>query len=313
MKKTARFLFLFLLGSLSCSCNASSPSSLPLKVTAVENFLADIAQNVAGDRFAVNSLIPYGIEPHEFEPTPKDMAAVAESDLLIANGGGLEGWLETGLKNVGGSRILVTASAGLTSRPVNSAPVPSNSSGSSPAPSSSAVDPHFWFDPVLVKTYVANILQGFLQLDPSGEADYRRNARSYIAALDDLDGWIRSQVDLIPAEQRVLVTDHEDLGYFADQYGFEILGSLYPGISPDAEPSASQFADLIQKIRSSRAKAIFLEMGANTQLANQLSQETGIRVIAGLYTHSLTPPGGVAPTYLDMIRYDVNLIVEALK
>jgi ABC-type Zn uptake system ZnuABC Zn-binding protein ZnuA len=303
MKKGARYLRIFLLCLPLCGCSSPHPSSSSLKVMAVETFLADIAQNIAGGRLTAGFLVPYGVDPHEFEPTPKDMAAVAESDLLIVNGGGVEGWLQEGLKDVGGSRIVVTASAGLQSRPV----------GGDSAPSSDSVDPHFWMDPILVKTYVANILQGFIQLDPSGEAEYRQNARMYTAELDDLDGWIRTQVDRIPAAQRLLVTDHEDLGYFADRYGFKILGTLFPGTSPDVEPSASQFADLVQKIRSSGAKAVFLDVDSNTQLADQLSQETGIRVVAALYIHSLTPSGGAASTYLDLIRYDVNIIVEALQ
>jgi ABC-type Zn uptake system ZnuABC Zn-binding protein ZnuA len=285
---------LTLLAWIGAGCSPTSPAAGPAKVIAVENFLADVAQNIAGTRFAVRALIPYGIEPHEFDPTPKEMAAVAESQLLIVNGGGLEGWLAQGLKNIGGSRIVVTASDGLKSR-------------------TPETDPHFWFDPNLMKTYVQNMLAGFIQLDPAGEAEYRRNAAAYSADLDALDSWIRSEAGSLPAAGRILVTDHSDLGYFADRYGFTILGTINPGTSPDAEPSAAEIADLIRKMKAARVKAVFLEVGANTQLADQIAQETGCRVVAGLYTHSLTPPGGVASTYLEMIRYDVTAIVEASK
>jgi zinc/manganese transport system substrate-binding protein len=302
MKYILRISFLCMLSLWLSGCHSTNIVPGARKVMAVESFLADITQNIAGDRLTVDFLVPYGVDPHEFEPTPKDMAAVAESNLLIVNGGGIEGWLAEGLKNVGGSQIVVTASAGLPSRPTEGA------SSSAPA----TVDPHFWMDPVLVKTYVANIVQGLIQLDPSGEAEYSNNAQIYSAKLDDLDGWVRSQVEQIPVGQRLLVTDHEDLGYFSDRYGFTIIGTLYPGTSPDAEPSASQFAELVQNVRSSGAKAVFLDVDSNTQLADQLSQETGIRVFADLYIHSLTPSGGAAPTYLTMIQYDVNTIVSAL-
>ncbi len=311
MKALKRSLILIFLSCFICGCSSPTQPASSFQAVAVENFLADIAQNIAGDRLTVRSLIPYGVEPHEFDPTPKDMTVVAESDLLIVNGGGLEGWLAGALQNIGGNRILVTASTGLTSRPADST-LPAANPISTPH-ATAAVDPHFWLNPVLVKTYVDNILQGLIQMDPSGSAEYRQNAENYKSRLDELDGWIRSQVDLIPAAQRLLITDHEDLGYFADRYGFTILGTVFPGVSPDAEPSASQFADLIQKIRSSHLKVIFLDVGTNTQLADQISQETGCRVVTDLYIHSLTPPGGSASTYLDMMRYDVNILVEALR
>jgi len=301
MKKSISFVLpLMLLLIFSCGCRLAVGSPSKFTIIAVENFLADIAQNIAGDRLTVGPLIPYGIEPHEFEPTPRDMITVSNSDLLIVNGGGLEGWLESGLNTVGGSRIVITASAGLASR--------SGGGGSAPA----ETDPHFWLNPVLVRTYVSNILGGLIQLDPEGESVYRRNADSYIAALDKLDQWIEIRVAQVPADQRILITNHESLGYFADRYGFTILGSIFPGVSPDAQPTASQLVNLIDKIRTSGARAIFLDTGTNPQMADQIAQETGCSVITGLYTHSLTPPGGVASTYLDMMRYDVNLLVDAL-
>jgi ABC-type Zn uptake system ZnuABC Zn-binding protein ZnuA len=281
-------------------CSPAFASSSATKVTAVENFLADIARNIAGDRIAVQTLIPFGVEPHEFDPSPRDMVTVSESDLLIVNGGGLEGWLDSALRNIGGTRIVVTASAGLPSR-------------TGTGPSSSDIDPHYWLNPLLVKTYAANIRDGLIQVDPDGESEYRRNAGAYADKLDELDRWIESQVGLIPADQRVLVTNHESLGYFADRYGFTILGTILPGVSPDAQPTASQISDLIDAIRSSGAKAIFLETGVNTQIADQIAQETGCQVVTSLYTHSLTPPGGIASTYLEMMRYDVGILVEALR
>jgi ABC-type Zn uptake system ZnuABC Zn-binding protein ZnuA len=300
LKISTRFPSLFFLCLIATGCGSKTTATSPFTVTAVENFLADIAQNIAGDRLTVGPLIPYGIEPHEFEPTPRDMITVSNSDLLIVNGGGLEGWLESGLNTVGGSRIVITASAGLVSR--------SGTEGTS----HTDADPHYWLNPVLVKTYVSNILEGFIRLDPEGESVFRRNAGSYVAALDELDHWIETRVAQVPADQRILITNHESLGYFADRYGFTILGSIFPGVSPDAQSTASQLADLIEKIRASGARAIFLDTGTNTQMADQIAQETGCSVITGLYTHSLTPPGGVASTYLDMMRYDVNLLVDAL-
>ncbi len=195
MKKFIRFSMIFLFCLLGAGCRAKTSSSTTPSVIATENFIADIAQNVAGSRATVSALVPSGMDPHDFQPSPKDLAAVARSRMLIVNGAGLEGWLTQALNNIGGSRIVVTASQGL----------PGRTGGyglGSPALSGTATptstDPHFWMDPVLVKTYVNNILNGFIQLDPAGEAVYRQNAAAYSTQLDALDQWIRAQVAILP-------------------------------------------------------------------------------------------------------------------
>ena len=313
MKILIRYCLIFLIGFLVSGCGVRTPAPTALTAVATENFLADIARNIAGDRAAVSALVPSGIDPHDFQPSPKDLAAVAQSRMLIVNGAGLEGWLTQALNNIGGNRIVVAASQGLPGR-TGGYGLGSPASTGLPATASPAnTDPHFWMDPVLVKTYVNNIRDGLIQLDPAGQDVYRQNANAYSAQLDGLDQWIRSQVALIPPGRRLLVTDHEDLGYFADEYGFKLIGAITPETSSEAEPSASHIADLISQIRASADKAIFLDIGTNTQLADQICREAGCRVVRDLYIHWVTPPGGAAPTYLEMIRHNVTVIVEALR
>ncbi len=310
MKKIIRFSMIFLFCLLGSGCGAKTASSTALSVVATENFIADIAQNVAGNRVTVSALVPSGMDPHDFQPSPKDLAVVASSQMLIVNGAGLEGWLAQGLKNVGGSRIVVTASQGLPGRTGGyGLGSPALTGTATPA----TTDPHFWMDPVLVKAYVDNIRDGFIRLDPAGRDVYTQNASAYSSQLDALDQWIRTQVALIPSGQRLMITDHEDLGYFADEYGFQLIGAITPETSSDAEPSASHIADLTTQIRSSGDKAIFLDIGTNTQLADQICLEAGCRVVRDLYIHWLTPANGIAPTYLEMMRHNVTVIVEALR
>jgi ABC-type Zn uptake system ZnuABC Zn-binding protein ZnuA len=313
LKILTRYSLIFLICLVGSACGVRTPASTALTVVAAENFLADIARNVAGIRATVSALVPSGIDPHDFQPSPKDLAIVAQSRMLIVNGAGLEGWLTQALNNVGGNRIVVAASQGLPGRTggygLGSPAITDLSATASPA----STDPHFWMDPVLVKTYVNNLRDGFIQLDPAGQDVYRRNASAYSAQLDALDQWIRSQIALIPAGQRLLVTDHEDLGYFADEYEFRLIGAITPETSSEAEPSASHIADLITQIRSSGDKAIFLDIGTNTQLADQICREAGCRVIRELYIHWLSPSSDLAPTYLEMMRHNVTVIVEALR
>jgi ABC-type Zn uptake system ZnuABC Zn-binding protein ZnuA len=292
------FPFFFLVVFFVAACQPSSaPPAAPgtVKVIAVETFLADIAQNVAGDRLQVEALMPVGLDPHSFEPSPQDIARISESQVLIINGAGFEEWLAETLQNAGGDRTIIEASKGLQSR------------------DALISDPHFWLDPLHVIRYVENIRDGLIQIDPSGSDTYTQNAAAYIAQLKDLDAWIAQQVAQIPPEHRLIVTNHESFGYFADRYEFTIIGTIIPSVSSGSSPSAQQLAQLIDTIRQTGVTAIFLETGANSQLAEQVSQETGVTVVTDLISHSITAPGGLAPTYIDMMKYNVETIVSALK
>jgi ABC-type Zn uptake system ZnuABC Zn-binding protein ZnuA len=289
------FLISFIFSACSPEPGNSTNNNTVKKIIAVESFLADITQNVAGDRFQVDSLIPINVEPHTFEASPRDVVKISESSILIINGAGFETWIDPVLQNAGGKRTVIIASKGLPSRDKTQS------------------DPHFWMDPTKVITYVENIRDGLIEADPAGKDIYTHNADSYILKLKDLDAWIKDQVSQIPPQNRLLVTNHESIGYFADRYGFQVIGAIIPSVSTDAAPSAQQVAQLIDHIRATGSKAIFLEMGANPDLAKQISSETGVVVVADLYTHSLTEASGPAPTYLEMIKTDVNKIVVALK
>jgi ABC-type Zn uptake system ZnuABC Zn-binding protein ZnuA len=176
-----------------------------------------------------------------------------------------------------------------------------------------AGDPHFWLDPVSVIKYTENIRDGLIQADPAGKELYAKNTDAYIAKLRELDTWITEQAQGVPEARRLLVTNHESFGYFADRYGFQVVGTVIPSVSTGASPSAQQLARLVDRLKATHAPAIFLETGANPQLADQLAQEIGIKIVTDLYTHSVTESGGNAPTYIDMMRYNVQKIVEALK
>ena len=291
-------------GLAGCGAATSTSGRGALDVVATTSYLADIAQNVAGERFEVGSLVPLGADPHAFEPAPSDLRKVVGADLLIVNGGGLEGPLLDTLKNAGGGETVVDASAGLTSR----TPQPGE-----PPLESTESDPHFWLDPVLVKTYVANIRDAFAKADPGGAAEYAANAAAYTKRLDELDAWITSQVATVPVADRKLVMDHASHGYFADRYGFSVVGTVIPSVGTGETPTAKQLSDLTAAIRASGAKAIFVETGENPKLAEQIAAETGITVVDDLLDHSLTDPGGVAPTYIDMMRFDTQQIVGALR
>jgi ABC-type Zn uptake system ZnuABC Zn-binding protein ZnuA len=159
---------------------------------------------------------------------------------------------------------------------------------------------------------VDNIQAGLSQADPAHAGEFSANADRYKARLRDLDQEIRKTFDAIPPADRILVTDHDDLGYFADRYGLRVVGMIVPSVSSDSAPSAQHMVRLISIIEDTGVKAVFTEVGSNPRLARQIAEETGVQVVAALYTHSLSKPGGPAGTYLDMLRTDARVIAQAL-
>lgn len=309
---------LFLIALTGCATQAS-PSSNPasnssvdavapatshaIKVVAAETYLADIAQNVAGNRTKVSALMPIGVDIHEFEPTPGDIAKVADSNLFIITGAGLEEFLDKIIAN-NSKQPMIEASAGIASR------IPREGE---PKDEDNPKDPHFWLDPNNVITYTMNIRDGLSKADPAGANFYAANTEAYIKQLRELDSWVAEQVEQVPPTQRLLVTNHESFGYYADRYGFMIVGAIIPSIGTGATPSAQELVRLINQIKSTDARAIFLETGSNQQLAQQVAKEAGVKTVTQLYTHSITDAAGVAPSYIEMITYNTKAIVEALK
>ena len=292
-------LWMLLIVSLTACGQIASPSgTTDSAIVASTTFLADITRNVAGDRVSVESLLPVGADPHSYQPTPRDVARIADSKLLIVNGAEYEHFLETLLENAGGEREVVEASAGISPR--------------TDAGGEHGVDPHMWLGPNNVIIYVENIREGLTHYDPDGAAIYQANADAYIAELKSLDNWIVEQVSQIPQERRLLVTNHEALGYFAERYGFTVAGTVIESFSSGASPSAGQMAGLIDQIKSSSAPAIFLDASDNETLAKQIADETGVRVVTDLHLESLTD-GAPAGTYIDMMKHNTMQIVNALK
>lgn len=298
-------VLIFVIFSISaCGGNAStSPVPAPQvqagmadpDILTSTTFLADITRNVAGDRVTVESLLPIGTDPHSYQPTPRDVAKVADSELLIINGAEYEHFIEALLENAGGEKEIIEASAGI-----------------SPREDANGIDPHMWLDPNNVIVYVENIREALTHYDPDGAAVYQSNADAYIAELHDLDAWIVEQISQIPQDKRLLVTNHEALGYFAEQYDFTIAGTVIESFSSGASPSAGQMAGLIDQIKTNGAPAIFLDASDNASLAGQIADETGVRVITDLHLESLTD-GAPAGTYIELMEHNVTLIVEALK
>jgi ABC-type Zn uptake system ZnuABC Zn-binding protein ZnuA len=307
------FVTLTLAALILAGCGSAPQSSNgAFKVLASTTFLADIAQNVAGDRVVVESLLPVGADPHSYQAAPSDVAKITESSVLILNGVEYEHFIEPLLENAGGERLVIEATAGLTPHAMEEHEGEEEHAEEGEEHAHEAGDPHMWLDPNLVITYVENIRDGLSEADPEGAETYKTNADAYIAQLKDLDAFIKKQVESVPAERRLLVTNHEALGYFAERYGFEVVDTIIPSLSTEASASAQEVAASIEAIKASGAPAIFLGEVENADLANQIADETGVKVVDSLYLETLTD-GAPAATYIDMMKHNVTQIVNALK
>lgn len=274
---------------------AATVAAAQIAVVATTSIVGDVVRHVGGGRVVVVVLFPLGTDPHTFEPTPRDVVALVHADVVFINGADLEETLAPILESAELRPKVVNLSVGLALRKLDG----------------EGDDPHVWFDPTYIIAWTHRVQQALTSLDPAGASEYAARADAYAASLEDLDAWIEHQVEAIPPEQRVLVTDHWVLGYFAARYKFREAGAIVPGFSTLAEPSARDLAALEDQLRTLRVPAVFVSPGFNPALATRLAQDTGVRIVI-LFHGSLSAPNGPAPTYLELMRENVRRIVEAL-
>ncbi|MFO3796050.1 MAG: metal ABC transporter substrate-binding protein [Anaerolineales bacterium] len=311
-----RFLIpLLLVVAIMLGCSPRPAGSGKLQVVATTGIVADVVRQVGGEFVEVTTLLPPGTDAHSYTSRPEDVVMLSKARLVFANGAGLEEFLAPLLENAGAKERLVEVS--------NKIPLlefemkdeheeqHEQHDHAAGGEHKHAFDPHTWFSPKNVILWVDTIAEALSQADPAHRATYQKNAEAYKAQLQELDAWIADQVAQIPPQNRKLVTDHRIFGYFARDYGFEQIGAIIPSFSTEASPSAQELATLEDAIRAYGVKAIFVEEIGNQQLAEQVSRDTGVRLVA-LY-HDLGPAGSEADTYLKYMRYNVAQIVEALK
>jgi zinc/manganese transport system substrate-binding protein len=285
-------LFLFLPLLFVQLTIAPARAEEPLRVVASFSVLADLAIQVGGPDVAVDSLIPMGGEPHDWEPRPYDVAALAEADLVLVNGLGLEGWLDR----------LISASA-------HAGPVLVASRGVEPLLDPTGTpDPHAWHSLATTALYARAIADTLTELRPARADAFRANLDGFLAALDRLDAWARGALAAVPPERRVVVTSHDAFAWLGRDYGIRILSPA--GLDSAAEPSARRLGELVAEIRATGIGAVFLEAGGDPRLARVLADEAGVAVGAALFAGTLTPACDAATDYLSMWRYN---FVEMLK
>jgi len=283
--------------ALAAACSSTAAA---LRIVCTTTIVGDVVSQIAGEGDDVAVLLPADADPHAFEPTPRDLVAVADADVVFLNGAGLEAGIER-IFEIASGRV-VSLSDGLDLLHFDSAHGDEDHGDA---------DPHVWFDPAHVASWVETIASTLIDLEPHREPEYRGRADAYLSELEALDAWIEERLDTLPPERRKLVTDHAAFAYFAARYGFEQVGTVFPGLSSLAAPSAKDLAALEQSILAVGVPALFVGTTVNRSLAEQIAADTGTKIVS-LYTGSLSPLGGPADTYLRLMRYDVEAIIEGL-
>ncbi|WP_371785373.1 metal ABC transporter substrate-binding protein [Streptosporangium subroseum] len=282
---------------------ASTTADGPLKVVATTTQVADFARNIGGDKVTVTQILRPNVDPHDYEPSPADIQAIADADVVVKNGVGLEKWLDQVISSAGFEGQVVDAGQGVTVR---------KGDGSE---EESAGDPHIWHNPQNAKIMSTNIEKAFAAKDAPDAAAYQANLDTYGANLDALDTDIAQRINTIPAAQRKLVTNHDAFGYYIDRYHLTFIGSIIPSFDTSAELSAKQISDLVAKIKATGVTAVFSESSLPPKTAQAIGTEAGVKVEAGedsLYGDTLGPEGSAGATYLDMEKHNTDVIVGTL-
>ena len=296
MKKLAALLVL-LLGALGLTaCSTPADPSQGLTVVATTTQVTEFTSTVVGTAGTVTGLIQPNQSAHSFDPSAKQLLLLSQADAVVINGADLEPWLQDALAAANFSGEVITASTGI------------------PLIES---DPHVWTSPKNAQQMVENIktgLDGLPGITDEQRKTFETNADAYDTQLEALNTWIGSNIDQVPAAQRLLVTNHDAFTYFVDAYGINFLGSIIPSFDDNAEPSAAELDSLIALIKNSGATAIFSEASISPKLAKTIASEAGVKVYSGdnaLYSDSLGVSGSDGETYIKATIHNVTMLMNA--
>ncbi len=283
---------------VACQPQPSSPGGeARLRVVTTTSVFADMISQVGGELVRVTSLVPHNGDVHTFEPRPSDIRSVADAQLLVMNGLGLDDWLAKTIRNAADEGVPLVR---LAEELPGVEPLPGEEAGTR--------NPHLFLDVSYAGGYVERIASALKHADPEHADRYAERASAYLAELGALDGWVRQQIQAIPLANRKIVTFHDAFVYYAREYGLEVVGVAVR--APGQDPSAGYIARLVDAVKTNRVKAIFSERQFPATLADQIAAETGARVVANLYDDSLGDPP--VTTYVAMIRWDTEQIVRGL-
>ncbi len=278
-----------------CAAPSSSADERP-RVLTTFTVLQDIAQNIGGDAVEVVSITKVGAEIHGYEPTPSDIAAAHDADLILANGLGLEAWFEQFTAHSDAPTVVLTEGID---------PIDISVGEYSGHP-----NPHAWMSPVSARIYVENIVEAFSDLSPENAAIFKTNAAEYLAELEAIEEEITTAVAALPEQHRLLVTCEGAFSYLARDVGLD--EAFLWAVNQDEQGTPQQIASVVETVRERHAPTVFCESTVSDRAQRQVAADTGARFGGTLYVDSLST-GDPVPTYLDLLRYDIETITSGLE
>jgi zinc/manganese transport system substrate-binding protein/manganese/iron transport system substrate-binding protein len=307
-----------------CSTAGAPNSQEEIRVVATTTQLADFTSAVVGNDGVVSGLILPNSSAHQFDPSAKNLLDVGDAQALVANGAGLEPWLQDLMDAGAFSGDLVVASDGIVlhegghdhaDEHAGEEHAGEEHAGEEHAgEEKTAQDPHVWTAPQNAIAMVNNIARGLSDVRPDLADTFAKNAAAYVEKLALLDTWATEAFASVAPEKRLLITNHDALGYFVDAYGITYVGSIMPSLDDNAEPSAQEIDALIERIKQEGAVAVFSESTLSDKLATTIAREAQVAVYSGddaLYADSLGPEGTDGATYLGATIHNVTVLVTA--
>lgn len=292
MKRTGIIL------ALTLSALSQGVMAKTLNVVASFSVLGDMVSQVGGEHVHVDTLVGPDGDPHTFEPSPKDSVLLSKADVVVVNGLGLEGWLDRLVKASGFKGQLVVASQGVKTHTLDE-------------DGKTVTDPHAWNSAANGAQYAQNMLAGLVKASPQDEAALNASGQNYIAQLQHIDGWAKARFSAIPQAKRKVLTSHDAFGYFGRAYGVTFMAPQ--GLSSESEASAAQVGALIQQIKADGVQTWFMENQLDPRLVKQIASATGAQPGGELYPEALSKPGGVADSYVKMLRHNVDTLANSMK
>ncbi len=267
-----------------------------LQILATASMWQDMCKVISGNLVDCDVIVPIGSDPHLYEPTPADLLKVSRADAILINGLTFEGWLSKLIINSGTKAkqiIITTGVQAIESEYFHN-----------------ATDPHAWMSAQNGILYATNIYHALAELDPIHEAEYRFNYGLYIKELKELDSYIHDKIQSIPAEKRVLITSHDGFRYFGNQYGLTL--EPLQGTSTESDVQSTTLLHVNQVIQQKKIPAIFIESTINPKLIQQIQSENKIEIGGKLFADSLGDSLSRAQTYIEMLKYDADVIHTGL-
>lgn len=278
----------------------------PMPVVASFSILGDVAQQIGGERVAVQSLVGANQDAHAYNLTSGDIKKIREARLVLLNGLGLE---KAELQRAVKQSKVASAEATAGIKPL-AADEHHHEHGHDHDHDHGEFDPHVWNDPVLMQRYAANVAIALIKADPAGSRYYQQRFKDYQNVLNQLNNYANQQFGAVAPAKRKVLTGHDSFAYLGKRYQVKFISPQ--GVSSEAEPSARQIAAIIRQIKAENVKAVFTENIKDGRMIARIAKETGVKVSGGLYADALSS-GAPAGTYADMFRYNVRVMSEAMK